>query len=360
MSQTKFEIAGADGLGKSAREVSASDMTAATNVLLDELDKRAEFSEVQAIGHRVVHGMDHSQPERITDELLQELKGIKPFDPDHLPSEIELIEACRKRHPELPQVACFDTAFHQTMPPRAKLMPIPRRYRARGVRRYGFHGISYSFLVSELERLGDPAIKSGRVILAHLGNGASMAAVKDGESIDTSMGFTPTSGLVMGTRSGDLDPELLYFLAKTDGMTVDAFQEMINRESGLLGVSETSSDMRDLLQSAARDDRASEAVELFCYQAKKWIGSFSAALNGLDTLVFSGGIGENSPEVRERICQGLDYLGIELDQKLNDEGRPVISKQGAKAFVRVIPTDEERMIAKSTADILNLNESGEK
>ncbi len=250
--------------------------------------------------------MKHTEPEMVTKKLLNELRRISPNDPDHLPREIELIEALRQRHPKLPQVACFDTAFHQTMPRVAKLLPIPRRFDAKGVQRYGFHGLSYAYLMEELARLGDPAATKGRVILAHLGNGASLAAVRDGKSIDTSMGFTPTAGLVMSTRSGDLDPGLAPYLARTEQMTTRQFYEMVNHESGLLGISETSSDMRDLLDQETQDVRAAEAVALFCYQAKKWIGSFAAALGGLDTLVFSAGIGENCPSIRARICEGLD------------------------------------------------------
>ena len=265
--------------------------------------------------------MQHTVPELVTQELLDDLHRIIPCDPDHLPSEIELIETFRQRHPKLPQVACFDTAFHRTMPRVAKLLPIPRRYDAKGVQRYGFHGLSYAYLIEELARLGDPAATTGRVILAHLGNGASMAAVRDGKSIDTSMSFTPTSGLVMSTRSGDLDPSLGPYLARTERMTTEQFFKMINHESGLRGVSETGSDMRDLLAQEAGDFRAAEAVELFCYQAKKWIGCFAAALGGLDTLVFAGGIGENAPRVRARICDGLEFLGIELSESRNAETR---------------------------------------
>ncbi len=272
---------------------------------LDWLESQQAFASVKAVGHRVVHGMAHSEPERVTPELLDELHRITPFDPEHLPLEIELIEAFRKRHPTLPQVACFDTAFHRTMPRVASLLAIPRRYEAAGVRRYGFHGLSYQFLMEELARLGDPAATKGRVVLAHLGNGASLAAVRDGKSIDTSMGFTPTSGLVMSSRSGDLDPGLVSYLARTEQMNATQFQEMVNHESGLLGVSEISSDMQDLLRRETLDVRAAEAVALFCYQAKKWIGAFAAALGGLDTLVFAGGIGENAPSVRARICEAL-------------------------------------------------------
>ena len=279
--------------------------------------------------------------------MLAELRRISPNDPDHLPREIELIEAFRQRHPKLPQVACFDTAFHQTMPRVAKLLPIPRRFDAKGIQRYGFHGLSYAYLMEELARLGDPAAKKGRVILAHLGNGASLAAVRDGKSIDTSMGFTPTAGLVMSTRSGDLDPGLAPYLARTEEMTTRQFYKMVNHKSGLLGVSETSSDMRDLLTKQSRDLRAAEAVELFCYQAKKWIGAYAAALGGLDTLVFAGGIGENAPVVRARICERLDFLGVEIDAARNAENAALVSAANARVTVRVIRTDEELMIARS-------------
>jgi len=279
--------------------------------------------------------------------LLAELHRISPYDPDHLPREIELVEAFHQRHPQLPQLACFDTAFHQTMPRVAKLLPIPRRFDARGIQRYGFHGLSYAYLMEELERVGDPAATSGRVILAHLGNGASVAAVRDGKSIDTSMGFTPTAGLVMSTRSGDLDPGLAPYLARTEQMTTQQFYDMVNHQSGLLGVSETSSDMRDLLAMEKTDVRAAEAVALFCYQVKKWIGAYAAALGGLETFVFAGGIGEKAPPIRSRICEGLGFLGIELDANRNATTEPVISVREGRVQVRVIRTDEELMIARS-------------
>src|ERR1039457_7189660 len=319
---------------------------------MDWLEAQDGFKSVRAVGHRVVHGMQHTAPEVVTQELLEELHRISPCDPDHLPSEIELIETFRQRNSKLPQVACFDTAFHRTMPRVAKLLPIPRCYDANGVQRYGFHGLSYAYLMEELARLGDPTATTGRVILAHLGNGASIAAVRDGKSIDTSMSFTPASGLVMSTRSGDLDPGLAPYLARTEQMTTKQFYEMVNHKSGLLGVSDTSSDMRDLLDHEKRDVRAAEAVALFCYQAKKWIGSFAAALGGLDTLVFAGGIGENAPLVRSRLCEGASFLGIELDEARNSETAGVISTDASRATVRVIRTDEELMIARSVCRIL--------
>jgi len=333
-------------------KLSASDHKSAGTFLMDWLEEQKSFESLQAVGHRVVHGMQHTAPELVTQQLLDDLHRIIPCDPDHLPSEIELIETFRQRHPKLPQVACFDTAFHRSMPRVAKLLPIPRRYDAKGVQRYGFHGLSYAYLMEELDCLGDTAATSGRVILAHLGNGASMAAVRDGKSIDTSMSFTPASGLVMSTRSGDLDPSLAPYLARTEKMTTEQFDKMVNHESGLLGVSQISSDMRDLLAREADDIRASEAVALFCYQAKKWIGCFAAALGGLDTFVFAGGIGENAPSVRARICDELGFLGIEIEEKRNAASDAVISTDASRATVRVIRTDEDLMIARSVSRIL--------
>ena len=354
LSGTNLTFKDSTGPSQDSRTINSVDHRSAVAFLLDWLEMQRVFASVKAVGHRVVHGMTHSEPERITPALLDELYRITPYDPDHLPLEIELIEAFRQRHPTLPQVACFDTAFHRTMPRVASLLPIPRRYEAVGVRRYGFHGLSYEFLMEELARLGDPAATKGRVILAHLGNGASLAAVRDGKSIDTSMGFTPTAGLVMSSRSGDLDPGLVSYLARTEQMSATQFQEMVNHASGLLGVSEISSDLRDLLARESDDVRATEAVALFCYQAKKWIGSFTAALGGLDTLVFAGGIGENAPLIRERICDGLGFLGIELDQKCNAKNAPLISPDAGRVKVRVIRTDEELMIARSAGRVLDL------
>ena len=328
-------------------KLAAADYQAAAHALIDWLEKLDDFPSIRSIGHRLVHGMQHSEPELVTPALLEELHRISPYDPDHLPGEIELIEAFGRRHPKLLQVACFDTAFHRTMPRVAKLLPIPRRFDAKGIQRYGFHGLSYAYQMEELARLGDAAAKTGRVILAHLGNGASLAAVRNGRSIDTSMGFTPTAGLVMSTRSGDLDPGVGAYLARTEKIDGGQFYDMVNHESGLLGVSETSSDMRDLLGRESNDVRAAEAVALFCYQAKKWVGSFAAALGGVDTLVFAGGIGENAPAVRSRICDGLDFLGISLDEARNAEAAGVISKADGPVTVRVIRTNEELMIARS-------------
>jgi len=360
LSGTTLTFHDTDGAPKQTSKIPAADHKSAAHSLIGWLEKQNDFKRVGAAGHRVVHGMKHTQPEIVTEKLLDELRRISPNDPDHLPREIELIEALRQRHPKLPQVACFDTAFHQTMPRVAKLLPIPRRFDAKGIQRYGFHGLSYAYLMEELARLGDPSAKKGRVILAHLGNGASLAAVRDGKSIDTSMGFTPTAGLVMSTRTGDLDPGLAPYLARTEKMTTKEFYEMVNHKSGLLGVSATSPDMRDLLDHEKRDVRAAEAVALFCYQAKKWIGSFAAALGGLDTLVFTGGIGENAPIIRARICEGLNFIGIKLDERRNDKAASIISSKAGRVVVRVIRTDEELMIARSVTRLIGPSVVNEK
>jgi acetate kinase len=352
LSGTNMVITDASGRPSKPRRIAAASHRTAAQILLDFLDAQPLLTSVTAVGHRVVHGMSHSEPERVTPRLLEELRRITPFDPDHLPSEIGIIEEFLRRHPKVPQVACFDTAFHRTMPAVARLVPIPRKYAAKGVERYGFHGISCEYLMDELVRLDRPAAR-GRVILAHLGNGASLTAVLKGRSVDTSMGFTPTSGLVMSTRTGDLDPGLAYFLARTERMSASKFQHMVNHESGLLGISETSPDLRDLLARESADARAAQAVEIFCYQARKWIGAFIAALGGVDTLVFAAGIGENSPVIRQRICDGLGFLGLRLDQKRNARNAPLISSGGSRVKVRIIRTDEELMIARSVTHLIN-------
>ena len=324
--------------------------------LVDWFEKNVDLTAVKAVGHRVVHGMQYTEPQRITPELLDELNRIKPYDPDHLPLELEVIEAFCSRYPTMEQVACFDTAFHRTMPRVAKLLPIPRRFAAAGIERYGFHGLSYDYLMEELERVAGKDAAQGRVILAHLGNGASLAAVRGGRSMDTSMGFTPAGGVPMGTRPGDLDPGAAWFMMHTGNLTTEQFNHIINHESGLLGISETSSDMRDLMERQANDTRAAEAVELFCYQVRKWIGAFAAVLGGLDTLVFAGGIGENSAEVRTRACSGLGFLGIQLDETRNAANTGVISADRSPATVRVIRTDEDLMIARAVWRLLGEEE----
>ena len=354
--EAALRVKGPDQADNFSRMVKAPDHTAAAGTLIDWIEERSGRKPLTAVGHRVVNGEPkYYKPQRITAEMIDELHRLSPFDPEHLPEEILLTEAFHRRFPGLPQVACFDTAFHHDMPRVAQLLPIPRRYEAQGVRRYGFHGLSYAFLMEELARLGDPAAVTGRVILAHLGNGASLAAVRDGKSVDTSMSFTPTAGVPMSTRTGDLDPGLAWYLARTEKMSAKQFNEMVTSHSGLLGISETSSDMRDLLGRETQDVRAAEAVALFCYQIKKWIGAFAAALGGLDTLVFAGGIGENAPAVRARICDGLGFLGIAIEEKKNVANQNVISTAASRVAIRVIRTDEERMIAEMVCCVLGLS-----
>ena len=338
-----------------SRSVPASDHTLAAAILMDWIEKQIEPDVLAGVGHRVVHGgPKYSVPQIITAELLEDLRQLSPYDPEHLPDEIQLAEAVHQRFPALSQVACFDTAFHHDLPRVARVLPIPRRYEAQGVRRYGFHGLSYAFLMRELGRLAGAEAAQGRIILAHLGSGASLAAVRNGKSIDTSMSFTPTAGVPMSTRSGDLDPGLFEYLARAEGLDAKRFNEMVNFESGLLGMSETSADMRVLLDRETQDVRAAEAIALFCYQVKKWIGAFAAALGGLDTLVFAGGIGENAPPVRTRICEGLGFLGVELDDRRNAVNEGVISAAASAVSVRVIRTDEEHMIAEMVCRVLGV------
>jgi acetate kinase len=341
--------------GQQGRQnVEVADHGLAANFLLDWLEQQVGFKHISAVGHRVVHGMQHTDPELVSQPLLDELHRISAYDPEHLPREIELIEVLRRRYPQLPQVACFDTAFHHSLPRVARLLPLPRRFDAQGIQRYGFHGLSYTYLMQALAQVAGTQAAQGRVILAHLGNGASLAAVRDGRSIDTSMGFTPTGGIPMSTRTGDLDPGVAWYLMQSENLTPQQFNHLINHESGLLGVSESSSDMRDLIAREASDVRAAEAVALFCYQVKKCIGSYAAALGGLDTLVFAGGIGENAALVRARICEGLDFLGIAIAAERNTANAGVISTDTSRVAVRVMHTDEEVMIATTASRVCGL------
>ena len=350
-----MKVKGAKAADNFSKSITASDHTAAVGVLVDWMKEHIGLKTLAAVGHRVVHGgPKYHEPQIITKSMVAELRQLVAFDPEHLPEEILLTDAFHQRFPDLRQVACFDTAFHHDLPRVAQLIPIPRKYEAQGVRRYGFHGLSYSYLMGELARLAGPEAAQGRIILAHLGNGASLAAVHRGKPVDTSMGFTPAAGIPMSTRSGDLDPGLVWYLSSTQNLKAKEFNEMVNFKSGLLGVSETSSDMRDLLQKESQDPRAAEAVALFCYQIKKWIGAYAAALGGVDSLIFAGGIGENVPLIRQRACAGLEFLGIELDTARNEANSPVISKDSSRVAVRIIPTDEERMIANLTARVLGI------
>jgi acetate kinase len=301
-----------------------------------------------AVGHRIVHGgPEHLQPERIDAGLIASLREAIAFAPLHLPGELALIEEVSRRNPALPQVACFDTAFHARMPAIARRLALPSFLSEAGVRRYGFHGLSYESIV---HTLGPRA--SGRIIVAHLGNGASMAALADGEPRDTTMSFTPCGGLVMGTRPGDLDPGVVVYLARTRRMNASAIEELLNRQSGLLALSETTSDMQALLAARSSDARADLAIAVFCYNARKWIGALSAVLGGLDSLVFTGGIGEHAAPIREEICREFSFLGIQLDPGRNARSEPVITVDGSRTTVRVIPTDEERVVARHTARLI--------
>lgn len=335
------------------QDVDGPDLAAAAGWLIGWLKANVGESAIGGVAHRVVHGgPNYSEPARITPELIAELRRVSPMDPDHLPGEIALIEKFVEGMPGVPQAACFDTAFHRDLPRVARMIPIPRRFEELGIRRYGFHGLSFSYLMQALTEAAGAEVARGRVVLAHLGSGASLAAVHQGKPVDTTMALTPAAGLVMGTRSGDIDPGLPGYLARSAGVSPEAFDRMVNHESGLLGVSGTSPDVRDLLASREKDFRANEAIELFVYSIRKGIGAMAAAMGGLDVLVFSGGIGQNAPEIRAGACEGLGFLGVELDDRANAEGAPRISTARARAEVRVIPTDEELVMAGQASAVL--------
>jgi acetate kinase len=344
----KEEVAGGKSLS-----VPSGDYKAAITYLAHWLEKQIDRAKLLAVGHRVVHGMQQTKPTLIDDQLLKDLKAVIPYDPDHLPDEIQLIEIFQQQYSEIPQFACFDTAFHHAMPRVAKLLPIPKRFTDEGIHRYGFHGLSYQFLMQELVNLVGKKAAMGRVILAHLGNGASVTAVLQGKSRDTSMGFTPAGGLPMSTRAGDLDPGVAWVMMKEEQLSPKQFSEIINHESGLLAISGTSGDMQDLLKHEEKDRHAADAVDLFCYQVKKQIGAYAAVLGGVDFLVFSGGIGEHAPAIRARICEGLEFLGIELDKERNEQNAPFIAANESRVTVRLIPTDEELMIAETVSKMLH-------
>lgn len=349
----RFEIKGGKPADNFSKSVAMPDHTVAVNLLMDWLGEKFKHGELAAVGHRVVHGgPKYWEPQLITPKMIAALHQLSPFDPEHLPEEILLTEAFHRRFSGLRQFACFDTAFHHDLPRVAQLLPIPRRYFAKGVRRYGFHGLSCEFLIHELQRRAGVKAAKGRVILAHLGNGASITAVHGGKSMDTTMSFTPTAGLVMSTRTGDLDPGLGWYLSQVEKVSAQKFHHMINHKSGLLGISETSPDTRELLRREKKDVRAADALAIFCYQIKKYLCAMAGALGGLDTLVFAGGIGENDAVLRGRICAGLEFLGIKLDPKRNAAGADVISIKNSKVTVHAIRTDEEWIIAKTVLALL--------
>jgi acetate kinase len=336
------------------RKVSAPDHVAAVNHIFKELAGIKTSGNISVIGHRIVMGGPrYSTPQRINATLLKELHALSAIDPQHMPAELKTIIAAGKFHPNLPQIACFDTAFHRTMPPVAQTFPLPRKLtRELGLLRFGFHGLSYEYIMSELRRIA-PISARGKVIIAHLGNGASMAAVHRGKCVDTTMGFTPAGGLMMGSRTGDLDPGALVHVISRKKYSAAQLNHLINEESGLLGVSGLSPDMRDLTRAKQHRREANEALALFCYQARKALGALVAALNGLETLVFTGGIGEHSPLVRANICKGMAHLGLQMDHAKNAAGDAEISTRNSPVKVRVIKTNEELMIARHAAKLLS-------
>ena len=334
--------------------VDAPTHSVATSLLADAVSKEVPTKHIAAVGHRIVHGgPKYYKPQLVTPQLLKDLRELTAFDPEHLPAQLSLIETLSRQLVGVPQVVCFDTAFHHDLPAPARLLPIPRHFANEGIRKYGFHGLSYEFIVTELRRVEGDIAAGGKVIIAHLGSGASLVALKDGKSVDTTMGMTPASGIPMSTRSGDLDPGLVLYLQRNHGYTPDKFNHMVNFESGLLGVSETSADMKRLLEIENSDARAKEAIELFCYQVKKSIGALAASIGGISTLVFTGGMGENAPRIRAKICEGLEFLGVILDPEQNEEGARLISAPASQAGVHVIRTNEAVTIARQTSEIVS-------
>jgi acetate kinase len=352
LEQGDFQYRSQAGKPPVRQELPLPNHETALRTLLDWLHEEGQTAELQAVGHRIVHGGTRfSRPSRIDAEVTATLRRLIPLAPNHLPSEVQVIEAVSRGFPDLPQVACFDTAFHRTMPPVAYTYALPKPLHEEGMLRYGFHGLSYEYIVEELRRLSGPAA-GGRTIIAHLGNGASMAAVRDGLGVDTTMGMTPLGGLVMGTRTGDLDPGIVLYLLREKRLSPEETDDLLNKRSGLLGLSGVSPDMKDLLDSEATDAAAALAVEVFCYQARKFIGALATVLGGLDTLVFTAGIGEHAPSIRARICAGLEFLGVRLDAARNDANAAVISAGDSPVTVRVLPTNEELMIARQTATVV--------
>ncbi len=352
-SESRLQITDAQGAPLFDQPGHLPDYDAALHALFAWFHGHGSGTAPNAVGHRVVHGGSHfTAPQRITDELIATLQQLVPLDPDHLPQALAAIQATRQAYPSIPQVACFDTTFHRQMPSVAQQYALPHELWEVGVRRYGFHGLSYEYIMDAL-RSADPAAVAGRVIIAHLGNGASMAAVQRGIGVDTTMGLTPTGGRVMGTRSGDLDPGVLLYLLQAQGMSPAEINTLVNQRAGLLGLSGSTADMRDLLNQEEGDPRAAAAIALFCYQARKFLGALAAVLGGLDTLIFTGGIGEHAAPIRARICAGMDFLGIQLDERRNAAHAPIISRDGSTATVRVMPTDEDVMIARHTYRLLS-------
>lgn len=335
------------------------DFKAATEILIDWLKEVINDKRIIAIGHRVVFGgHKYSHPQQITPDMLNELRRSSAIDPDHLPEQILLIDAISNLFPQHPQIACFDNFFHRSMPELFQRLPIPRHYFNQGIRRYGFHGLSCEYLMGALTEWDGKYVANSRVILAHLGNGSSITAVHEGKCVDTSMSLTPCSGLPMSSRSGDLDPGVIFYLAQHEGMNPEQIYKMMNHESGLKAISGTSGNLRDLIKLEQANKYASDAVNFFCYNARKWISSMAAAMGGINTLVFSGGVGQNIPEVRARICEQLGFLGISLDTEKNGANDHIISASNSDVLVRVIQTNEELVIAQHTYDVLSEKKVG--
>jgi acetate kinase len=325
----------------------------AVPAVLSSIASDTDERPLAAIAHRVVHGgPSHHRPAVVTASLVDDLKRLVPLAPTHLPESIALIEACHRLLPALPQVVCFDTAFYAELPPQARRLPIPKVFDDRGVRRYGFHGLAFAFLLDELQRLAS-AEAGGRVILAHLGNGSSLTAVKSGRPIDTTMGLTPIGGIVMSTRTGDIDPGVITHLMRETHASADDLERLLSRESGLLAISGRSGDVRELRARESEDDDCRLALAVFCYEIRKRIGAFAAALEGLDALVFSGGIGEHASSIRERICAGLEFVGVAVDPERNAANAPVISGDDSRVRVRVIAANEELAIARDAYRLLH-------
>ena len=350
--EARFVMKDAAGQALIEQDLSLPNHDAALRVLFDWLKAQDVGGDIRGVGHRVVHGgRRHKVPSPVTPDLVNDVRQLIPFDPLHLPSEIAAIEAVSHVYPEVPQIACFDTSFHRTLPDVARTLAIPKRFAEQGIHRYGFHGLSYEFILEELARVASPETACGKVVIAHLGSGASMAAVKGGECIDTTMSLTPLGGLVMATRSGDLDPGVVLYLMSVQKLSVEDALQLLNKESGLLGLSGITADMRTLLEQTDNPD-ARLAVDIFCYQARKFVAALASALGGLDTLVFTAGIGEHSPPVRGRICEGLEFIGVELDAGRNERNEDLISSAGGRVSVRVMRTNEELMIARHTQRLL--------
>ncbi len=333
--QTKNEVAGDDPV----------------RLLMDTIGAHIAISSIRTIGHRIVHGgTTYTETTPVTPSVVSVLKTLAPFAPRHLPAEIAILESFLVTFPDVPQYACFDTSFYRDLPRMAQIIPIPHKYEQDGVRRYGFHGLSYEYLMHNLETVLHVPVQEKKIILAHLGSGASLTAVLNEKPVEMSMGFTPNSGIIMGTRSGDLDPGLFEYFTETRKCTPPEFDHMVNFESGILGISESTADMEVLLARASTDARAEEAVAYFCYSVRKYIGALTAVMGGVDALVFTGGIGEQSSEIRRRICAGLEYLGIALNVITNTAGNTTISDKESRVILYMIPTDEEYMIARHTKE----------